>query len=162
MTHPKHIWYLLVGMLLLSACSSIDCPLNNRVYSVYAFKKADGTADTLTDTITVRALRQTDDTLVFNKGVGLSTLSIPMSYGNDEDALLFVFSDANGNSATDTVWIQKENHPHLESVDCTPRFFHTITGLRYTTYCIESITINNNEVDYDTSKEHFYVTLADD
>jgi len=149
-------------LLLLCACSSIDCPLNNMVYSNYVFKKADGTADTLADTLTVTAIRNDGiDTVVFNKGVGLTSFSVPMSYVYDEDALRLTFTDTLGNTTTDEIRVTKENHTHLESIDCAPRYFHTITGIVYTTNRIDSITLQNAEADYDTSKEHFHVYLSD-
>ena len=40
-------------LLVLAGCTSIDCPLNSSVYSYYGLYKADGTADTLNDTLTI-------------------------------------------------------------------------------------------------------------
>lgn len=51
--------------------------------------------------------------------------------------------------------IEKENKPHFESVDCAPAFFHKITSVSCTHNAIDSITINNQDVNYDTSKKHF-------
>ena len=47
-----------VAVLGLSACSSIDCPLNNRVYA--SFRLA-GDVSTLTDTLTVSTPRTMDN-----------------------------------------------------------------------------------------------------
>ena len=89
----KKIVYLFAFLLTLSACSSIDCPLNSRVYATYAFKRADATADTLKDTLTVRAIRMENDTLLFNKGVDISTFKVPLSYFRKEDVLGLRFAD---------------------------------------------------------------------
>ena len=57
----------------------------------------------------------------------------------------------------DTVTVKKENYSHFESVDCGPSFFHTITDVKTTHNYIDSIVINNKEVNYDASKAHFYI-----
>ena len=45
---------IILFIALLAACTSIDCPVQNAVYTVYSLKKADGTPDTLkTDTLWV-------------------------------------------------------------------------------------------------------------
>ena len=57
----------------------------------------------------------------------------------------------------DTVTVTKENHPHFESVDCSPAYFHTITAVSTTHNAIDSVVIKNPDVNYDTSKKHFYI-----
>jgi hypothetical protein len=158
----KKIVYLFAFLLTLSACSSIDCPLNSRVYATYTFKNADATTDTLEDTLTVRAIREENDTLLFNKGVGISTFKIPLSYFRKEDVLGLRFADTYGNVTYDTIWIEKENYPHMESVDCAPKYFHTITNVRSTRNRIDRIVLNEKEVEYDTSAEIFHIYLYPD
>ena len=68
----KNIVYFFSILLICCACSTVDCPLNNRVLARYAFKKADGTADTLRDSLTVRAIRMENDTLLLNRGIDLT------------------------------------------------------------------------------------------
>ena len=43
-----------VTAAVVSACSSIDCPVQNSVYTNYALYKADGGVDTLRDTLSVQ------------------------------------------------------------------------------------------------------------
>lgn len=52
---------------------------------------------------------------------------------------------------------QKGNYPHFESVDCGAAYFHKITEVKTTHNYIDSIVINNKEVNYDASKAHFYI-----
>ena len=146
-------------MLFLGACSSVDCPLNSKVMCAYNYVKPDGTPDTLKDTFTVTALKWADDTIVFNRGVNLSYFSVPMSNTEPEDVLLFCFKDTSSNMVYDTVWVEKLNYPHLESVDCNPKFFHTITKVRSTHNRIENIVINDNKVEYE-SKENIHIHLS--
>ncbi len=171
---------LFVVSLILSACSAVDCPLNNTVYSVYQLKKANGMADTLTDTLSVITLmhNEKEDPVLINRDTKVTSFNVAMSYSGSEDILYFLIraprtkkdTIVSGNDTTiteknylvellDTVVVGKENHKHFESVECTPSFFHTITGVRHTKNAIDSIVIHNREVNYDSSKEHFHLYL---
>lgn len=163
--------------VLLSACSSLDCPVNNTVNAIYKMVKADGATDTLSDTISIvtRRIVENQDPVMVNSDVMITTLSIPVSYNNPEDELFFYFtnkdvatdtiynsddtytvkSDTTYYMEVDTVVVTKNDRMHFESVDCNPSFFHTITGVRHTRNRIDSIVVNNPEVNYDTSTEHF-------
>ena len=119
-----------VGLAALTvSCSSIDCPLNSLVYTQYQLMTADGRIDTLTDTLTISTSRMTDgsDSVLINKNVKTTGFSLPISYAQ------------------------------FESVDCSPSYFHTITGVTTTHNAIDSIVIKNPDVNYDTSKKHFYI-----
>lgn len=145
--------------LAVSACSTVDCPLSNRVYATYRLA---GAVDTLKDTLTVCTPRTIDnagdDTVLINRLTLTDSLALPMSYQRDEDMLLFnLTKQGTGNTVTDTVWVAKKNEPHFESVDCNPAMFHTITGVRYTQHAIDSIKINNNKVTYNDAKAHFLI-----
>ena len=154
----KRITYLLLGVLI-AACTSIDCPVESNVATLYQVRNSDGTELTLTDSITVTTKTAKDsDTIIFNKGVGISSFSLPVSYKHPEDVLVFSFDNDNNNNlhVTDTVWIKKEDYPHFESVDCSAAFFHIITDVRYTRNYIDSIVIKNPSVTYDSKTVHFY------
>jgi hypothetical protein len=97
-----------------------------------------------------------------NRAVGLSSFTVPISYSGDEDVFFFLFNDTVGFYAIDTVSVRKTNRPHLESVDCNPSYFHTITNVRWTHNAIDSIAINNPNVNYDLSIEHFHLYLKAD
>lgn len=149
---------MLVAMAV-SACSSVDCPLNNRVYTSY---KLAGAVDTLHDTITISTPRTIDnaeeDTVLINRMTLTDSLTLPMSYQRDEDTFFFTLAQqGTGLLTTDTVWVAKKNEPHFESVDCSPTMFHTITGVRFTQHAIDSIKVNYNKVTYNDAKAHFLI-----
>jgi len=148
----RKLIYSFVAIILLGACSSIECPLTNVVYSTYSLKKSIGDADTLLDTLTI-STRQRDgkDTILLNKAVTTTTFDLPMSYTGDVDELYFTVGDTNNVSITDTVWVRKANIPHFESVDCTPSYFHEIQEVRHTGHRIESIEISDKDVTYDAT-----------
>lgn len=138
------------ALLFLAACSSVECPLNNTVYSNY---KLMGSVTTLPESLTISAIRRDGiDSILINQQVNTDSFSLPMSYSQDEDVLHFEIGSQN-----DTVYVQKTNRPHFESVDCGVNYFHTITGVRYTRHTIDSIVVKQKEVTYDASPKHFYI-----
>ena len=155
----KKLPFLLFAFLLLAvACSSIDCPVENVVATVYKLKKSDGTADTLKDTLYIISRRNngTADTLL-NRSLNTITFQLPVGYTTPEDTLLFMIRDANG-VHSDVAYIKKENQPHFESVDCKMSYFHTITGVTLGSHnIIDSIVIKKTAVNYDLSSEHFHI-----
>lgn len=149
------------AMLLLAAsCSSIDCPLNSLVYTQYQLMTPEGRVDTLADTLTIYTKRVTDgsDSVLINRNVRTTEFSLPISYSQAQDVFYFETIDTVTKvTTTDVVTITKEDHPHFESVDCAPLYFHTITGVSTTNNAIDSIVIINPDVSYDTSKKHLYI-----
>ena len=154
----KRLSYLLLGALMV-ACSSVDCPVDSTVATLYQVRNSDGTELTLSDTVTVSMTRADGTDTLFNKGIGISSFSLPISYSHPEDVLVFRFDNNNNDSlhVVDTVWIKKDDYPHFESVDCNTTYFHTITDVRFTRNYIDSIVINNPSVTYDSQTVHFYL-----
>ena len=152
----------LIGMAV-AACTSIDCPVQNTVCTVYSLNKADGTADTLgVDTMWLWTQRADGkDTLLINRLCGTSAtgFNLPISYTQPEDIICLALEDTIGNLYLDTIRIKKEDIPHFESVDCQASYFHTITNVSSTHQIIDSIVINNPNVNYDTKTTHFKLYL---
>ena len=145
----------------IAACSSINCPVQTIVSVQYGIRDAEGEA-TLTDTLWVLTERSDgSDTLLLNRGVGIKSFSLPVSYSHPEDVLLFVVADTSGVYTLDTVWVKKDDIPHFESVDCSAHFFHRLTAVRSTHEGIDSITIVNPNVDYDTNTTHLHIYFKD-
>ena len=98
--------------LFLAACSSIDCPLNNTVRSIYVLRKASDALrpDTLTDTLTVLTTRADgQDTILLNKSVKTDSLALPMSHVRDVDVLVFELRDTLNHTLRDTLRVKKTN-----------------------------------------------------
>ena len=157
------VWITVVLSTVLAACTSIECPVQNTVYMVCDLMKADGKSDTLgVDTLWVWTQRADGtDTLLVNRlcGTSATTLNLPISYSQPEDAFIVYVKDTADNYWLDTLRIKKESRPHFESVDCQAAFFHTITATSATSDIIDSVVIKNPEVNYDTSSAHFYLYL---
>ena len=123
----------LAAGLFLAACSSIDCPLNNTVRSIYVLRKASDALrpDTLTDTLTVLTTRADgQDTILLN------TLN---------------------HTLRDTLRVKKTNEAHFESVDCALSYFHTITTISSTHHAIDTVVLIHPSVTYDASQPHFHI-----
>ena len=160
--------FLIFHFSFLISCTSIDCPVQNLVYTNYELRKADGTTDTLnkdtlwvwtervdgTDTVISRD-NQGSIVLNYFHGSSATNFSLPISYTQPEDVLYMLLRDEAGIDHLDTVRIKKENMPHFESVDCQAAYFHEITAVTSTHHIIDSIVINNPHVTYDASTTHF-------
>lgn len=156
-TTGKHLC-MLIFLFLTIACSSIDCPLNNLVYTNYALYDSYRNTDTLRDTLTVMINNaEGNDVIVLNRDVNITSFILPISYSHDSDEFYLEIRDTLHNIIFDTINVKKENIPHFESTDCAPSFFHKLTDVTYTRNAIDSVVINTPEVDYDTSKEHFRI-----
>ena len=96
-------------VFILMACSSVDCPLNNTVYTNY---KLMGDVTKLPDPLTILTQRHDGtDTILINQLAQADSFSLPMSYGGNKDVLYFKTKEI-----LDTVWVTKTNRPHFESV----------------------------------------------
>ena len=149
-------WLFLIGLVFIVSCSTIDCPVDNLVETRYRFLNTAGDSLVLMDTLSITSMRADGEEVLLNRKVGMATIHVPISYSHPEDILMFNVYN-NEYSIVDTVWVKKDDIPHFESVDCNASFFHTITGVRYTTNLIDSIVINDPSVDYDKTTIHFYI-----
>lgn len=146
--------------MLLAACTSIDCPVQNTVYTTYRVRSAAGLPDTLRYVMSVYSARSGgSDTLLLNSISGVTEFQLPISYQAPEDTLRFEFLATDSTWIADTVWIAKTNQPHFESVDCQMSYFHEITAVRHTSHVIDSIGINRKSVNYDAQTEQFHIVF---
>ena len=153
-------FFIFLFPLLVAACSSIDCPIENQVYTVYHINNNVGEETTLEDTLYVWTQRADGtDTLLIGRATGQSSLQLPISLRNTEDMFVFLISDTLRQMTLDTVWVSKSDTPHFESVDCKATFFHELLGVRSTHNGIDTVTINNPHVNYDPSQEHFHISF---
>ncbi len=156
----RKIIFALFVAIVIAACSSIDCPVQNLVYTQCALKKSTGKPDTLLiDSLFIWTKRiDGTDTLLIN---GLcdkssSIFALHISYTQPEDVFFTQLRDTAGNQWTDTFRIKKIDRPHFESVDCQAAYFHELQAIATTHHIIDSITIQHPYVDYDATNTHLY------
>ena len=145
---------LLAMVLIVLGCSTIDCPLNNRVYAKY---KLAGEVKTLNKTLTIAAdLGDGNDSVIINKAEKTDSFELPMSYSMPIDTF---YIDINGTTTNlrDTIAVTKTDMPHFESVDCSPAIFHKITAINYTQHAIDSIVIKQPNVTNNVTKSNFFI-----
>ena len=161
------ILFTCMPSLIMSSCSSIDCPVQNTVSVQYEIRDKVGNALPLTDSLSVVTMRvdgeyilvdittqENNQYVLLNRLIGKSSFSLPISYSHPEDVLYFCFTDT-VKTVVDTVWIKKDDIPHFESVVCNPAFFHKITEVRYSRNYIDSLVRLNRSVTYDQETVHF-------
>lgn len=154
----RKIIVAIVATLAICACSSIDCPVDNVVATVYQLKKSTGAADTLRDTLSILTFRHDgSDSVLLNRSVNTTSIQLPISYVGVADTLYFVVADTSNVTTIDRVVVKKTNTPHFESVDCAAAYFHTIDEVETTHNRIDSIAINNRSVNYDLSTAHIFL-----
>ena len=145
---------LLAGTLLIVGCSTIDCPLNNRVYSKY---KLAGNVTTLNSKMTITAnLHNGNDSVIINQAEKTDSFELPMSYSMPIDTF-YVDIKGSTQSYRDTIAVTKTDIPHFESVDCSPAIFHKVTAINYTQQTIDSIVINQPNVTNNVTKSTFLI-----
>lgn len=149
---------LYASFFILTACTSIDCPVQNSVFTKYELRKGDAlSVDTLRDTLTISTPRMMgNDTVLLNRSVNTTSFDLPISYSNEEDTL-YIEVSSNTWYSIDTLYIIKDNIPHFESVDCQISFFHNLKEAKTTKHAIDSVVINKSFVDYDQTKKHLYI-----
>ena len=152
----KIIPILLFAIMTMVGCSTLDCPLDNTVYTKY---KLDGNIKQLTGaTLTVWTPTKSGvDSTLLNQQENPDSFKLPMSYFNAADTLYFEVTDQLQRVFLDTVTVSKDNHQHFESIDCNPSYFHTIQEVKTTHNLIDSIVINHKDVNFDETKAHFLI-----
>lgn len=160
MKRTAFFFVLFSMILLMAACSSIDCPLNDLVLMRCGFFSHRGDSVSIADTITISIKPTTAelDPVVVNKLTQKHWFTLPLSYKEREDEYyLHIWGE--DYDLYDTIRVTKESAPHFESPDCSPRFFHTITNVWVTHNAIDSIGLNQKTVDYDNTQTHLKIYL---
>lgn len=142
-------------VVLLSACSNIDCPLDNVVSMQCNLYAAETKSPmTLYDELSVTPAGR--DTVLLNKATEISSFLLPLKESGTRDTLLLHFSNLSGQDAVDTLFVDHIPQAHFESLDCPSSVFHTITGVRATSHSlgnmpltIDSVALVRSIVNYD-------------
>lgn len=140
---------------LLPSCSNIDCPLDNVVrMQCNLYLKSPQSAYTLNDELTITPAGR--DTVLLNKASGIKSFLLPLKEGETKDTLLLHWANADGLTATDTLFVDHTLQPHFESLDCPSSVFHTITSVRATShslsempFTVDSVSVVRTLVNYD-------------
>lgn len=104
----KKAFYIPMLALLTVACTSIDCPVQNTVYTAYHIYDTDGNRISLGDMLSVTTTRRDGtDSVLLNRMTGNSEFELPISYNDPEDTLFFEISRmATTEEATEEVLVR--------------------------------------------------------
>ncbi len=145
-----------VGMLMvgLSACSNIDCPLDNVVsLQCNLYDASTQSALTLSDVLSVTPAGR--DTLLLNQATGIKSFLLPLKEAGTQDTLLLHFANAQGAVQVDTLFVNHTPQPHFESLDCPSSVFHTLNAVRVSAQVstnsaiVDSVSLVRPIVNYD-------------
>lgn len=145
-----------VGMLMvgLSACSNIDCPLDN-VVSLQCNLYDASTQSTLTLSDVLSVTPAGRDTLLLNQATGIKSFLLPLKEAGTQDTLLLHFANAQGMVQVDTLFVNHTPQPHFESLDCPSSVFHTLNAVRVSAQgsansaIVDSVSLVRPIVNYD-------------
>lgn len=145
-----------VGMLMvgLSACSNIDCPLDN-VVSLQCNLYDASTQSTLTLSDVLSVTPAGRDTLLLNQATGIKSFLLPLKEAGAQDTLLLHFANAQGAVQVDTLFVNHTPQPHFESLDCPSSVFHTLNAVRVSAQVstnsaiVDSVSLVRPIVNYD-------------
>jgi hypothetical protein len=101
-----------------------------------------------------------NENLYFNNIKNASKFSAILS--TIKDSTLFFFqSDSSDFSAEqiDTIQVYHTNELHFISVACGYQFYHQINKISFTKHVIDTIYLNNTNVNNDVNKEHLKIVL---
>lgn len=155
MKSPIIAWAICAASLFITGCSNINCPLDNVVMMQCNFYESE-TKRVLTLHNMLDVMPANSDTVLINRITQVNHILLPLREGGDLDTLLLQFSNAEEQTATDTLFVSHTRQPHFESVDCPASVFHTITAVRATSHplseiplTIDSVSVVRSAVNYD-------------
>lgn len=142
---PKAPLWVIFLFVAFAGCTNIDCPLDNVVMMQCNLYESETSEElTLEDTLTVQPAGR--DTILLNKATGVSSFLLPLKEGENKDTLLLQFSNADDQTATDTLFVTHERQTHFESIDCPASVFHNITEVRATSHSLSELPLTVDSV----------------
>lgn len=158
-----------IASLGFSACSSINCPLDNIVVWTMTFYDSEmEEAINLPATLSIDAKGAGN---IYNKGNSVKSIALPMSMNAAADTLYLRWQIAEDEPVvTDTLYVSHTNSPHFEAIDCPAAIFHTITDACLAPHAdvdfpisIDSVSIRRHQVDYnDVENIRLFLRVATD
>lgn len=143
---------LVLLLIVMSACSTVDCAMDAGVLLKAEIYQGDD--EGCADTITMRMHRAATygDTVIINKQVDATALSWQLSYDTDVDSVFVELVNISGEKFIDTLLIGKTNIPAFEDVDCKPRYLHEIKKVDCKHHIIKKVEIINANVNHDATE----------
>ena len=103
-------------------------------------------ADLISQGYTETISQQRNDTILMNRVYNVSSISLPMSYFNKVDTLVFSYGRI---SLKDTIYLRQESYPNVDLPECGVHRFHSLESVQATDAAIDHIEISNPTVNYE-------------
>ena len=139
--------------LLVAGCDGgYDCALDNIAYNNIKFYTV-GTDSiekeyAIPDALTVSVMINGNAAIAVNHVTNAKEIKLPMSYTATCDTIIMNFFD----SYNDTLYIGHGNIPIYQSMECGVIMHHRLTDVAHTTRLIDSMAINNANVNFDNNE----------
>jgi hypothetical protein len=156
------VW-LIIFLIFGSACTNKSVCLEPQTTAFrggFYYANSD-TSISLKDSFLINAnIYFGQENLYFNNIKNASKFSAILSTIK-ESTLFFFQSDSSDFSAEqiDTIQVYHTNELHFISVACGYQFYHQINKISFTKHVIDTIYLNNTNVNNDVNKEHFKIVL---
>ena len=156
-TLKKATLMLACAAAFLAGCDNgYDCSLNNTAYNRMGFYSA-LTKERYTHPgpIDVSLMVNGKDSLFINHITDADEISLPMSYTQDIDTVIFLYEDG----MRDSLYITHSNEPYYQSMECGTLMFHSISEVEHTGVWMEKAAIKNKKVNFkgnENIKIYFY------
>jgi hypothetical protein len=139
-------------MLFAGCDSGYDCALENVAYNRIKFYTigSDGTEKeyALPDALTVSMMVNGESYIVVNHVTNAKEMKLPMSYTATCDTVIMDFFGR----YSDTLYIGHSNIPIFQSMECGVIMHHKLNGATHTARLIDSMAINNANVNFDNNE----------
>ena len=144
---------LLLCTLLCPGCDGgYDCALDNIAYNRIGFYSINEygveTEYTFPDYMTVSIMVNGRDSIVVNHITNAKELTLPMSYTHVCDTVILNFFDR----YNDTLYINHENIPIYQSMECGVIMHHKLTGTAHSRNQIDSMAIKSAEINFNPNE----------
>lgn len=142
----------------VSCDNGYDCELNNTAYDnigFYANENGEEKPYIYPSPLTVSLMINGNDVVIINHVTETKEISLPMSYTQECDTVIFHYDDG----LCDSLYIDHSNTPYYQSMECGTIMFHKLEGLKHTKVWIEKAAIVNKNVNFagnENIKVYFY------
>lgn len=139
-----------IALLLMSCENGYDCYLENVAYNRIGFYRSDSTEVKyeFPEALTVSLMINGENTIAVNHIQDTDNLMLPISHTSECDTVIFNYE----NNITDTLYVQHENIPYYQSMECGVIMYHKLKDIEHTGIYIDSVAIVQENVKFDANE----------
>ena len=152
------ILFLFSASLVFVSCEEATCTDSTAVNINISFYKQTSNTASAFDSLTVRGLNRTKDSLLYNRAKSIKKIALPLHILVDSTGFEIDFFQSNSASTLQkyTVWFFHKNRPFYISPECGCSVFATIDTIKMTHHRISQIRITKPEIT-NLNEEHVII-----